>query len=386
MTTMIAPTAWPRAQSTPRRHDAVARVAKYARERRPWRARAAGRRSSRTRRRPAHSPQTTRRVRRRCRPTGARALSPAIRPDRASTWRQTSRSTTDALVAPSIAQARRRGQREPPLLGQAALSRPARAANGSAARVAIVGAGTAGLTAALTLQDKGLAATVHGPGSRALIGTPAAQRWPDRGTRRLPDELLALVEALRRRATVDRSPHRQITSVAAARVWPAPSYGTVEAIIRARDSDMNAGRSPLPKDGVNALGATATGHARRRRATSPTHVCVTPRPKRAAPGKQDRRKRRRGPPRRPVPKRERSRRLLRTPDRSSTSSAPPRPRLGCTRASRRRSGRCHAGTVLETRTRFLSGAGTQGNGKPRRATALLGPPDAVDHSCRPRLA
>ena len=46
------------------------------------------------------------------------------------------------------------------LLGQAAFGRPARAASGSAARVAVVGAGIAGLTAALTLRDKGLASTV----------------------------------------------------------------------------------------------------------------------------------------------------------------------------------------------------------------------------------
>ena len=41
------------------------------------------------------------------------------------------------------------------LLGQAAVGRPARAASGSPARVAVVGAGIAGLNAALTLQDKG---------------------------------------------------------------------------------------------------------------------------------------------------------------------------------------------------------------------------------------
>jgi monoamine oxidase len=47
------------------------------------------------------------------------------------------------------------------LLGQIASGRPARAASGSAPRVAIVGAGIAGLTAALTLQDKGVASTVY---------------------------------------------------------------------------------------------------------------------------------------------------------------------------------------------------------------------------------
>lgn len=47
------------------------------------------------------------------------------------------------------------------VVGQPAFGRPARAASGSAARVAIVGAGVAGLTAALTLQDKGLRSTVY---------------------------------------------------------------------------------------------------------------------------------------------------------------------------------------------------------------------------------
>jgi monoamine oxidase len=47
------------------------------------------------------------------------------------------------------------------LLGPAVLARPVRAASGSTARIAIVGAGIAGLNAALTLQDKGLASTVY---------------------------------------------------------------------------------------------------------------------------------------------------------------------------------------------------------------------------------
>jgi monoamine oxidase len=45
--------------------------------------------------------------------------------------------------------------------GPLALARPARAARGSVPRVAIVGAGIAGLNAALTLQDKGIASTVY---------------------------------------------------------------------------------------------------------------------------------------------------------------------------------------------------------------------------------
>ena len=45
--------------------------------------------------------------------------------------------------------------------GPANFAQPVRAAIGSAPRIAIVGAGIAGLNAALTLQDKGLAATVY---------------------------------------------------------------------------------------------------------------------------------------------------------------------------------------------------------------------------------
>jgi monoamine oxidase len=47
------------------------------------------------------------------------------------------------------------------VVGPAVLAPVARAAGGSTARIAIVGAGIAGLNAALTLQDKGLASTVY---------------------------------------------------------------------------------------------------------------------------------------------------------------------------------------------------------------------------------
>src|SRR5439155_18812445 len=46
-------------------------------------------------------------------------------------------------------------------VGPAAFGRAALAATGAPARVAIVGGGIAGLNAALTLQDKGIAATVY---------------------------------------------------------------------------------------------------------------------------------------------------------------------------------------------------------------------------------
>ena len=45
--------------------------------------------------------------------------------------------------------------------GPLALARPASAAKGLTPRIAIVGAGIAGLNAALTLQDKGVASTVY---------------------------------------------------------------------------------------------------------------------------------------------------------------------------------------------------------------------------------
>jgi monoamine oxidase len=51
------------------------------------------------------------------------------------------------------------------LAGPAAFARPARAASGPA-RIAIVGGGIAGLNAALTLQDKGLASTVYEASNR----------------------------------------------------------------------------------------------------------------------------------------------------------------------------------------------------------------------------
>lgn len=52
--------------------------------------------------------------------------------------------------------------------GPAALMRPARAA--ASARIAIIGAGIAGLNAALTLQDKGLASTAYEASDRIGAG------------------------------------------------------------------------------------------------------------------------------------------------------------------------------------------------------------------------
>jgi putative transposase len=67
---------------------------------------------------------------------------------------------------------------------------------------------------------------------------PAARR--DRGRRRFPDELVALIEgmALRRPAPSIAHVHRQAVTAAAARDWPAPSYSTVRAIVAAIDPGM----------------------------------------------------------------------------------------------------------------------------------------------------
>jgi len=61
--------------------------------------------------------------------------------------------------------------------GPAALSSPARAArHASGARIAIVGGGIAGLTAALTLQDKGVASTVYEASTERLGGRMHSDR------------------------------------------------------------------------------------------------------------------------------------------------------------------------------------------------------------------
>jgi putative transposase len=62
----------------------------------------------------------------------------------------------------------------------------------------------------------------------------------DRGQRRFPGELVALIEgmALRRPAPSIAHVHRQTITIAAARGWPVPSYGTVRAIVGAIDPGM----------------------------------------------------------------------------------------------------------------------------------------------------
>lgn len=67
---------------------------------------------------------------------------------------------------------------------------------------------------------------------------PTARR--DRGQRRFPAELAALIEvtALRRPAPSIAHVHRQTSTIAMARGWPVPSYGTVRAIVGAIDPGM----------------------------------------------------------------------------------------------------------------------------------------------------
>jgi putative transposase len=67
---------------------------------------------------------------------------------------------------------------------------------------------------------------------------PATRR--DRGRRRFPDELIALIEgmALRRPAPSIAHVHRHATAAASANGWPIPSYSTVRAIVAAIDRGM----------------------------------------------------------------------------------------------------------------------------------------------------
>lgn len=79
-------------------------------------------------------------------------------------------------------------------------------------------------------------ALYRGGGLAALA--PPMRR--DRGRRRFPDELVALIEgmALRRPAPSIAHVHRQATTAAAANGWPIPSYSTVRAIVTAIDRGM----------------------------------------------------------------------------------------------------------------------------------------------------
>src|SRR5215212_6703255 len=62
----------------------------------------------------------------------------------------------------------------------------------------------------------------------------------DRGQRRFPDDLVALIEgmALRRPAPSIAHVHRHATAAASVNGWPIPSYSTVRAIVAAIDRGM----------------------------------------------------------------------------------------------------------------------------------------------------
>jgi putative transposase len=74
-----------------------------------------------------------------------------------------------------------------------------------------------------------------------LIGLADSQR-SDRGVRRTRRELVALIEglALRRPVPPVAHVHRETTAVARRSGWPAPSYATVYAVVRAMDPGLLA--------------------------------------------------------------------------------------------------------------------------------------------------
>ncbi len=72
-----------------------------------------------------------------------------------------------------------------------------------------------------------------------LVGLAVSPR-SDRGRRRMPDELVAVIEgiALRRPRPSAATIHRRVLQVAERHGWAAPSYATVHAIVRALDPAM----------------------------------------------------------------------------------------------------------------------------------------------------
>jgi len=81
--------------------------------------------------------------------------------------------------------------------------------------------------------------SLRADGLAGLAGLARRQR-ADRGRRRVPDELVAVIEglALRRPAPTIATVHRRAVEVAERERWPLPSYATVYAIVRAIDSGM----------------------------------------------------------------------------------------------------------------------------------------------------
>jgi putative transposase len=62
----------------------------------------------------------------------------------------------------------------------------------------------------------------------------------------MPPDLLAVIEglALRRPASTIAAVHRQAAEVPGRQGWPAPSYGTVYAVVRGLDPGAGHARPP----------------------------------------------------------------------------------------------------------------------------------------------
>jgi len=98
--------------------------------------------------------------------------------------------------------------------------------DGVALSVAAAGAGVSARTARRWLAR-------YRTGGLAALARPARS---DRGRRRTPAVLVELIEglALRRPAAPIAFIHRRVVDIALEHGWPAPSYATVHAVVRAR--------------------------------------------------------------------------------------------------------------------------------------------------------
>ena len=196
-------------------------------------------------------------------------------------------------------------------IGPAALARAVGAA-GSAPRVAIVGAGIAGLTAALTLQDKGLAATVYESSDRRrrpdalrsqrLLGRRPVQRVLRRADRHRPHGRssaspqrfdLAVVDLLGRRAAgLDRDllvPRRPLFRRAGRPRLRAGARGAARRTCTARGLPDALEQVQAGRPRARPRRASTTGSSRACRAgtprpsgsssTSPTPRSTAPRPR-----------------------------------------------------------------------------------------------------------
>ena len=93
----------------------------------------------------------------------------------------------------------------------------------------------------------------------------------DRGQRRLPAELIAVIEALalRRPAPTTRFIHRRVCDLAPERGWAPPSYSSVRSVIAAIDPGLQAAETPQVREaaadpaGDNAAGERPAGRPQR---------------------------------------------------------------------------------------------------------------------------